>query len=94
MDSPTKDLLICVAVLALSGCARQPSAGEPHKGGYYDQDARREMFFECLKVLPAGPQATKYNDWSEVVSECGSQAASISQCGYTNTLCAAKVEKP
>jgi hypothetical protein len=27
-----------------------------------------------MKALPAGPQATKYNDWDEVVGECESVA--------------------
>ena len=35
---------------------------------------QREIFNECMKMLPAGPVATKYNDWDEVVSECGNQA--------------------
>lgn len=83
---------LCVLVLVmLAGCARDPE--NPSHGGYYDQDVRREVFFECLKVVPAGPQATKYNDWSEVVSECGNQASYISQRGYSDTRAAVKVEK-
>lgn len=39
-----------------------------------NQCLRRELFNECMKMLPAGPLATKYNDWDEVVAECGSQA--------------------
>jgi hypothetical protein len=39
-----------------------------------NQCLRRELFNECMKMLPAGPVATKYNDWDEVVAECGSQA--------------------
>ena len=40
---------------------------------------QREIFNECMKLLPAGPTATKYNDWDEVVAECGSQAYYMSQ---------------
>lgn len=39
---------------------------------------QREIFNECMKMLPAGPLATKYNDWDEVVSECGKQAYYLS----------------
>lgn len=39
-----------------------------------DQCLRREIFQQCMKALPAGPQATKYNDWNEVVGECESVA--------------------
>ena len=37
-----------------------------------DQCLRREIFLQCMKALPAGPQATKYNDWDEVVGKCES----------------------
>jgi len=39
-----------------------------------DQCLRREIFQQCMKALPAGPQATKYNDWDEVVGMCESVA--------------------
>ena len=39
-----------------------------------NQCLRREIFNECMKILPSGPVSTKYNDWDEVVSECGNQA--------------------
>lgn len=39
-----------------------------------DQNLRREIFKECMRLLPAGPQKTMYNDWAEVVSECESVA--------------------
>ncbi len=35
-----------------------------------DQCMRREIFQQCMKALPAGPKATRYNDWGEVVSKC------------------------
>jgi hypothetical protein len=35
-----------------------------------DQCQRREIFQQCMKLLPAGPQVTKYNDWDEVVRQC------------------------
>ncbi|MNK14269.1 hypothetical protein D3C87_323690 [compost metagenome] len=38
-----------------------------------NQCLRAEIFKQCMAILPSGPVATKYNDWNEVVSECGSQ---------------------
>lgn len=35
-----------------------------------DQCMRVKLFENCMKSLPAGPVATAYNDWDEVVSEC------------------------
>lgn len=39
-----------------------------------DQCLRVELFKSCMASLPEGPKSTQYNDWDEVVSECGSQA--------------------
>lgn len=55
---------IAVIIIALTGCS-QP---EP------DQDLRAKLFLSCMNSLPAGPTATMYNDWDEVVEECGRQA--------------------
>ena len=35
-----------------------------------DQCMRAQLFQQCMKSLPAGPIATHYNDWDEVVDEC------------------------
>ena len=43
-----------------------------------DQCMRVVRFDACMKALPAGPQSAKYNDWAEVVEECGSQARYMS----------------
>jgi|GEM_PF-6508001 len=72
---------IALSAFVLAGC-ENPA---PPTGGYYDQDIRRDVFFECLKSLPNGPNSTKYNDWSEVVEECGTQAYYISARGFRNT---------
>jgi hypothetical protein len=61
----TRALLI---LLVLSGC----KVVDELSG--IDQCMRREIFQQCLKALPAGPQATKYNDWDEVVASCESAA--------------------
>lgn len=59
-------------VAALAGCGKAKEAMEAST--IADQCLRVELFHRCLAALPAGPQAAKYNDWDEVVSECGSQA--------------------
>jgi hypothetical protein len=60
---------IWFSALLVSGCKNGPfeSTG-------YDQCMRAKLFKECMAMLPAGPRETRYNDWDEVVSECGSQA--------------------
>lgn len=59
--------LLGLFVVLLVGCS-------PPEWGITDQKLRQELFFKCMKSLPAGPTATKYNDWDEVVAECGNQA--------------------
>lgn len=43
-----------------------------------DQCLRREIFRECMSVLPKGPESTMSNDWAEVVGECSRTALSQS----------------
>lgn len=57
-------LALGVVVVLMAGCVpTQP-----------DQCLRAELFDRCMKALPAGPAATKYNDWDEVVAECDDAA--------------------
>lgn len=86
-QAPTKAVSICAVLALLSGC------DPPKSTGYYDQDVRREVFFQCLQTVPAGPQATKYNDWSEVIDECGDQAMSLAARGFSDVRAADKVER-
>ena len=53
--------------IGFSGCDNVPD----HVA---DQCIRAQLFQQCLKTVPAGPEKTKYNDWDEVVSACGEQA--------------------
>lgn len=39
---------------------------------------QKVYFDDCMKLLPAGPTSTKYNDWSEVIAECTDSAKSLS----------------
>jgi hypothetical protein len=59
-------LSVLVALALGTGCEEQRTEA--------DQCLRRQLFAECMKMLPAGPAQTHYNDWSDVVEECGSQA--------------------
>lgn len=59
-----------VLAILLSGCVPEV----PKKTWANDQCLRAELFQACLRSLPAGPTASKYNDWDEVVSECESAA--------------------
>lgn len=63
-----KSLIIIGLVILLAGC-EQPAYPVAN------QCIRAELFKQCMAILPVGPVATHYNDWSEVVSECGSEAA-------------------
>ena len=71
MTDVTAKLAAVVCAIALAGCS---NGVVPERTHAYDQCLRVELFQACLKALPAGPQGTKYNDWNEVVSECGTQA--------------------
>lgn len=60
----TSKYLCILAALMLAGC-------EPPKP---NRKLQQELFFQCLQKAPAGPVATKYNDWSEVIDSCQSAA--------------------
>lgn len=62
-----------VLTAVLAGCANSDGTPTINTTGP-DQCMRREIFQQCLKALPAGPQAAKYNDWDEVVGACESAA--------------------
>ena len=83
MTDKTKEALklalIAVAIV-LTGCNAKTNADgtttftsakiDPEDKASNDQCLRAKLFEQCLKSLPAGPQATKYNDWDEVVNQC------------------------
>ena len=60
-----RTLLAVVAIIALAAC-------EAPNGP--DQCMRQQKFDACMKALPAGPVSPHYNDWSEVVEACGTEA--------------------
>ena len=59
-----KTLFLAVVISVLAGCENN-DIQKP------DQCLRREIFKECMKLLPNGPSHVKYNDWDEVVKACG-----------------------
>lgn len=60
-----KAAILLVGAL-LSGCDEDPQQA--------DQCMRTKLFESCMRSLPAGPVSTQYNDWAEVINECGSVA--------------------
>ena len=62
-------LLLLIAIFV--GCLSEKKMA-------WDQKLRRKLFFECLDKIPKGPEQTKFNDWDDVVEECGDQAKNLS----------------
>lgn len=58
-----KQRLMAVAILTLTACEPTPKYG-------IDQAKYAELFDSCMRLLPAGQQSTKHNDWDEVVKWC------------------------
>ena len=71
--------IILLSVLLLVACDNGTINVPPDKVVITDQCLQREIFKECLTVVPAGPLATKYNDWDEVVIECRRSANYMAQ---------------
>jgi hypothetical protein len=67
-----KNLVVILSVLVLSACSDDKPILK--SANIVDQCLRNKLFEQCLKVVPAGPLATKYNDWDEVISTCGGEA--------------------
>ena len=64
-------ILLCILLTACGKNASEYSVStDTNEVIIINACLQREIFNECMKVLPAGPTATKYNDWDEVVSEC------------------------
>ena len=70
-----KKILLAVSVLALTACSVEHTESKT----VVDQCLRAQLFDRCVKIIPPGPLATRYNDWDEVIGECGGQALSQSR---------------
>ena len=74
MKSFTIGLLVAlVAIALLTSCGFGDSFTYET-----DVEKREELFFRCLDNIPEGPVGTRYNDWDDVVEECGHQAYKMS----------------
>jgi hypothetical protein len=58
----------------LALCAITAGCEPPRQRTQMDQCIRAELFERCLSKTPTGPVNTKYNDWAEVLDECGTWA--------------------
>ena len=67
-------LSILIVLLCVSGC--DSMSDEAKQARKY---LRISLFEKCMNLLPVGPLKTKYNDWAEVVDECGIQAYYMSR---------------
>lgn len=63
-----KIIPLIALMIIVSGCENKSARF------VYDQELRREIFKDCMKLLPEGPKETTYNDWDEVVAECDNVA--------------------
>jgi len=76
--------LLMLVVMLLTACGQHSSESTAYASDVNDVIVKdvcmqREVFNECMKALPAGPQSTKYNDWDEVVKECRHTARYLSE---------------
>ena len=62
-----KFVFIILVTMLLSAC-------DAMKSPTPNQCLRQELFEKCMVILPKGPDATKYNDWAEVVTACSQQS--------------------
>lgn len=78
---------IIMACIVLAGCQKTADGTMTtelkENTSQINQCIRTEVFYKCLNTVPAGPVATKYNDWSEVVEECSVTARHIAARKYS-----------
>ena len=67
-----RTFLTLLFALLVSACG--PSLKDNPDMFITDYCKREELFNSCMKSLPAGPVATHYNDWDEVVKACSDEA--------------------
>ena len=71
--------VLFLLILLLAACDHNTVGVPTDRVIVTNQCIQREIFKECLATVPAGPLATKYNDWDEVVAECRHSAHYMSQ---------------
>lgn len=73
--------LVLVSLGGLAACSTQderPNVPE-WKRVTHDLCMQRELFAECLSLVPTGPNRTKYSDWDEVVEQCRTASSLLSR---------------
>jgi hypothetical protein len=58
---------VLLATLLLTACDDVVETVSPAAP---DQCLRREIFTECLRLVPKGPDTVVNNDWDEVIEAC------------------------
>jgi hypothetical protein len=73
MSEPLK-VILAVLALIMAGC--ETPVANPW---VVDECLNREIYRECMALLPKGPDKTVYNDWDDVIDECNDRAYYRSQ---------------
>ena len=71
-----KKIMITLVAMLLAGCENERENAD---FAVTDQCINVALFEKCMRLLPAGPQSTQYNDWDEVVESCRYAAVTQSQ---------------
>ena len=58
-----KTAIIVLFISVLAACDPPPKYA-------IDKDLQVDIFQQCLKLIPKGPDVVEYNDWAEVIKEC------------------------
>lgn len=77
-----KIFMMFILLVLATGCLNTGPSTYPQYET--DQKLRQKLFFKCLKLIPKGPEKTRYNDWDEVVSQCATVAFRLAQVCYEN----------
>ncbi len=76
-------IISILSILTLTGCEATQT------GPTVDQCMRKDLFQQCMKLIPPGPTNVQYNDWQEVVEQCALTAyyQSLRQKEYIKPEC-------
>jgi hypothetical protein len=82
-----KRCILLLTALVLAGCTEKAdgtlTTAKKEDTAQVNQCMKAELFYKCLNTVPAGPSATKYNDWDEVVQQCEYAASHMSYRKYS-----------
>lgn len=87
--SSLKLTIVLFGAVILSGCNKTTEPPPPPLSG----PLRVALVRDCMAHLPAGPVATQYNDWDEVVAQCDNTAWYLmNQCKGNEAGCLAQLQ--